>query len=277
MVVIKPTRDFTSLNRLSYTASNGPSPRGAALTIHQYKENLCSDMGIGIGQRLHSECPFAVTADEYAATGSDALETTISAAYKHVFGNLGPTDSQRCTELESKLSNGEISVRDFVAGLAKSDLYKANYFSKVSPIRGIELNLKHLLGRPPINQAEVSQYIALIAQQGFDAMVDSVTSSGEYLEVFGTDTVPYLRAWTSAAGAYCSTFVNLGRVTPANAASDTTIEGRSQLVMEFSNARNISAATGFDVSGFKYSSAVKDPNSAAFKRMFQPKTAKTWA
>ena len=147
----------------------------------------------------------------------------------------------------------------------------------MSPIRGIELNLKHLLGRPPINQAEVSQYIALIAEQGFDAMVDSVTSSGEYLEVFGTDTVPYLRAWTSAAGAYCSTFVNLGRVTPANAASDTTIEGRSQLVMEFSNARNISAATGFDVSGFKYSSAVKDPNSAAFKRMFQPKTAKTWA
>ena len=277
MVVIKPTRDFTSLNRLSYSASNGPSSRGAALTIHQYKENLCSDMGIGIGPRLHSECPFAVTAEEDAATGSDALETTIAAAYKQVFGNLGPTDSQRCTELESKLSNGEISVRDFVAGLAKSDLYKANYFSKVSPIRGIELNLKHLLGRPPINQAEVSKYIALIAEQGFDAMVDSVTSSGEYLEVFGTDTVPYLRAWTSAAGAYCSTFVNLGRVTPANAASDTTIEGRSQLVMEFSNARKISAAAGFDVSGFKYSSAVKDPNSGAFQRMFQPKTAKTWA
>ena len=277
MVVIKQTRDFTSLNRLSYSASNGPATRDPALTIHQYKENLCSDLGIGIGPRLHSECPFAVTAEEYAATGSDALQSTIAAAYKQVFGNLGPTDSQRCTELESKLSNGEITVRDFVAGLAKSDLYKANYFSKVSPIRGIELNLKHLLGRPPINQAEVSKYIALIAEQGFDALVDSVTSSGEYLEVFGTDTVPYLRAWTSAAGAYCSTFVNLGRVTPANAASDTTIEGRSQLVMEFSNARNISGAKGFDVSGFKYSSAVKDPNSGAFQRMFQPKTAKTWA
>ena len=277
MVVIKQTRDFTSLNRLSYSASNGPSTRDAALTIHQYKQNLCSDLGIGIGPRLHSECPFAVTAEEYAATGSDALQATIAAAYKQVFGNLGPTDSQRCTELESKLSNGEITVRDFVAGLAKSDLYKANYFSKVSPIRGIELNLKHLLGRPPINQAEVSKYIALISEEGFDALVDSVTSSGEYLEVFGTDTVPYLRAWTSAAGAYCSTFVNLGRVTPANAASDTTIEGRSQLLIEFSNARNISAAQGFDVSGFKYSSAVKDPNSAAFKRMFQPKTAKTWA
>ena len=56
------------------------------------------------------------------------------------------------------------------------------YYSKVSPIRGIELNLKHLLGRPPRNQAEVSKYIALIAEQGFDALVDSVTHSGNTLK-----------------------------------------------------------------------------------------------
>ena len=118
-------------------------------------------MGIGIGPRHHEECPFSSVNDQYAATGSEALEDTIAAAYKQVFGNLGPTESQRCTELESQLCNGDITVRDFVAGLAKSDLYKQNYFSKVSPIRGIELNLKHLLGRPPVNQAEVSACISL--------------------------------------------------------------------------------------------------------------------
>jgi hypothetical protein len=77
--------------------------------------------------------------------------------------------------------NGDISLRDFVAGLAKSDLYKQNYFFRVSPIRGIELNYKHLLGRPPINQAEVSAAITLIAEHGFDGLVEKLTRSGEYL------------------------------------------------------------------------------------------------
>ena len=173
--------------------------------------------------------------------------------------------------------NGDISVRDFVAGLAKSDLYKQNYFFRVSPIRGIELNFKHLLGRPPLNQAEVSAAITVIAEHGFDGLVEHLTRSGEYLEVFGTDTVPYLRAWTSAAGAYCSTFVNLGRVTPGNAASDTTIEGRSQLVMEFTNARRLSTAEGgYEVSSFSYSRAMNDPTSGAFARMYGSKNSKSW-
>ena len=300
MVAIKPTRDFTSLNRVSYAVKNSAKlkqgkainvyreeiDQGVLLTrvgelstsIHQYKENLCNAMGLGIGPRIHSECPFSSTADQFAATGSDALKATISAAYKQVLGNLGPMGSQRCSELESQLSNGDISVRDFVAGLAKSDLYKQNYFFKVSPIRGVELNYKHLLGRPPLNQAEVSAAISLIAEQGFDALVEKITHSGEYLEVFGTQTVPYQRAWTSEAGKYCSTFVNLARISPANAASDTIIEGRSQLVMEFTNARSISGAgKGYDVSGFVYSKATSDPTSEAFRRMYQSKNCKSWA
>ena len=277
MVVIKPKRDFTSLNRVSYAASNTAKPSGAATTIAQYKHDICSNLGIGIGPRHHEECPFSSVNDQYAATGSEALEATIAAAYKQVFGNLGPTESQRCAELESQLRNGDITVRDFVAGLAKSDLYKQNYFSKVSPIRGIELNLKHLLGRPPVNQAEVSACISLIAEHGFDALIDKLTQSGEYLEVFGTDTVPYSRAFKSEAGFYCSTFVNMGEVCTGNAASDTTVQSRSLLVMALNNARSLSTSAGsFDVSAFSYSKAIKDPTSGAFQRMYQPKTAKTW-
>ena len=300
MAAIKPTRDFTSQNRVSYSFRNsGKLRQGKAInvyrqeieknalltrlgepssSIHEFKENTCNAMGLGMGPRVHSECPFSTVAEQFAATGSDALSTAISAAYKHVLGNLGPMGSQRCTELESKLSNGDISVRDFVAGLAKSDLYKQNYFFKVSPIRGVELSYKHLLGRPPINQAEVSAAISLIAEQGFDAFVEKLTHSGEYLEVFGTETVPYQRAWTSEAGKYCSTFVNLARISPANAASDIIIEGRSQLVMEFSNARSISGAgKGYDVSGFVYSKATSDPTSEAFRRMYQSKNCKSWS
>ena len=42
MVVIKPKRDFTSLNRVSYAASNTAKPSGAATTIAQYKHDICS-------------------------------------------------------------------------------------------------------------------------------------------------------------------------------------------------------------------------------------------
>ena len=284
MPAIKYKRDFTHQDRVSFAFSNARDAakgsaknRGqAASSPAEYKGNQCGSMGIGSGPRIHEVCPFSAVNHSYAATGESALNSAISAAYKQVDGNLGPTESQRSVELESRLRNGDISVRDFVAGLAKSDLYKQSYFFRTSPIRGIELNLKHLLGRPPISQAEVSACISLIAEHGYDALVDKITHSGEYLEVFGTDTVPYLRAWTSEAGFHCSTFVNHSQVTQGNAASDTITEGRSQLVMALNNARNISTKQGFDVSGFVYSKAVQDPTSGAFKRMFNPKTTKNW-
>ena len=97
-------------------------------------------MGIGIGPRLHSECPFGVTADQFNPGNSAALERVIIAAYRQVFGNLPPTENQRETSLEARLLNGEITVRDFVNGLAKSDFYKANFFHAVGAQRGIELN-----------------------------------------------------------------------------------------------------------------------------------------
>jgi phycocyanin-associated rod linker protein len=275
MVAIKPTRDFTNNARTSFTATNKKSKGTAALTVEKFKENQCKSMGIGIGPRHHEECPFGVTAEEYASTGNNALETAISTAYRQIFGNANPTDSQRCKEHESALRDGRITTRDFVTGLAKSEFYKQNYYHKVSPIRGVEHNFKHLLGRPPINQSEIGSSISLIAEQGYDVFVNKLTSSGEYLEVFGTDTVPYDRAWKSEAGFYCSTFVNMCSVSTGNASSDKIVGGRSQLIMALAKARELSTSSGnFDVSGFSYSKAVRDPSSGAFRRMYMPQTAK---
>lgn len=275
MVAIKPTRDFTNNARTSFTATNEKTKQTVALTVEKFKENQCKSMGIGIGPRHHGECPFGVTAEEYASTGNNALETAISSAYKQVFGNANPTDSQRCKEHESALRDGRITVKEFVTGLAKSEFYKQNYYHKVSPIRGVEHNFKHLLGRPPINQSEIGSSIRLIADQGYDVFINKLTSSGEYLEVFGTDTVPYDRAWKSEAGFYCSTFVNMCSVSTGNASSDKIVGGRSQLVMALAKARELSTSSGsFDVSGFSYSKAVRDPSSGAFRRMYMPQTTK---
>ena len=275
MVAIKPTRDFTNNARTSFTATNEKAKQTVALTVEKFKENQCKSMGIGIGPRHHGECPFGVTAEEYASTGNNALETAISSAYKQVFGNANPTDSQRCKEHESALRDGRITIKEFVTGLAKSEFYKQNYYHKVSPIRGVEHNFKHLLGRPPINQSEIGSSIRLIADQGYDVFINKLTSSGEYLEIFGTDTVPYDRAWKSEAGFYCSTFVNMCSVSTGNASSDKIVGGRSQLVMALAKARELSTSSGnFDVSGFSYSKAVRDPSSGAFRRMYMPQTTK---
>jgi len=275
MVAIKPTRDFTNNARTSFTTTNKKSKETVALTVEKFKENQCKSMGIGIGPRHHGECPFGVTAEEYASTGNNALETAISSSYKQVFGNANPTDNQRCKEHESALRDGRITIKEFVTGLVKSEFYKQNYYHNVSPIRGIEHNFKHLLGRPPINQSEISSSIKLIADQGYDVFINKLTSSGEYLEVFGTDTVPYDRAWKSEAGFYCSTFVNMCSVSTGNASSDKVVGGRSQLVMALAKARELSTSSGnFDVSGFSYSKAVRDPSSEAFRRMYMPQTTK---
>ena len=180
--------------------------RTVAGSIAEFKRNTCSTMGLGIGPRLHSECPFGSVFDEYHPNDSAALERTIIAAYRQVYGNLPPTENERCTSLEVRLMNGEITVRDFVNGLAKSPFYKQNYFHSVAPQRGIELNFKHLLGRAPLNQAEIQKSIKLQAEEGFDALIDSLTDCAEYAEVFGSDIVPNWRTADSYAGMMTSSF-----------------------------------------------------------------------
>ncbi len=213
----------TSLKALTSATRTGPAsfstkskagkntvPRTVAGAIADYKRQHCVAMGIGIGPRLHSECPFGVTFDHYSPDNSAALERVIIAAYRQVLGNLPPTDNQRETSLEARLLNGEITVRDFVNGLAKSDFYKANFFHAVGAQRGIELNFKHLLGRAPLSQTEVQDHIKFQAEEGFDALIDKLTDSAEYTEVFGSDTVPYNRTDDSYAGMFTRSF-NLAR------------------------------------------------------------------
>ena len=123
--------------------------------------------------------------------------------------------------------NGEITVRDFVNGLAKSDFYKANFFHSVGAQRGIELNFKHLLGRPPLNQEEVQNHIKLQAEAGFDALIDKLTDSAEYTEVFGSDIVPYERSHDSYAGMFTRSFNLMRELGGMKVAVSDNAQGRN--------------------------------------------------
>ena len=133
------------------------------------------------------------------ANSVDDVDAVIRAVYKQVLGNPHVMESERLIAAESKLTNGEISVREFVRIVAKSDFYRDRYFSSCAPYRFVELNFLHLLGRAPQDQREVSEHIVRCVAEGYDAEIDSYIDSEEYETAFGENTVPCYRGKDSAA------------------------------------------------------------------------------
>ena len=253
----------TSATRTGPAAYSTPSKAGKNTTHRtfagaraEYKRQHCASMGIGIGPRLHAECPFGAVFDQYNPDNSAALERVIAAAYRQVFGNLHPRESQRETSLEVRLMNGEITVRDFVNGLAKSDFYKSNFFHSVGAQRGIELNFKHLLGRAPLNQSEVQNHIKLQAEDGFNALIDKLTDSAEYTEVFGSDIVPYERSHDSYAGMFNRSFNLMRELGGMKVAVSDNAQGRNSRTI---NPLAIASREEFKPQAFSYSAVQKTP------------------
>ena len=127
-------------------------------------------------------------------------EDIIRAAYRQVFGNRHLMELDVCPSIEALFINGDLTVQGLVTALAQSDTYRRLYLEPNSPYRFVELNFKHLLGRPPRNQAEISEHVQRLANEGFEAEITSYTYSDEYLNNFGGDTVPYARTATTATG-----------------------------------------------------------------------------
>ena len=159
-----------------------------------------------------------------------SLETVISASYRQVFGNAHVMDFERCSELEAQLRDGRLTVREFVRGLAKSSFYKDRFFRSVAPQRGVELTFKHLLGRAPETQAEISAKIALQAEHGHVGWVGGIVDSAEYVGVCGSDVVvPYARSWSSPADLSTAAFPMLAALQKSFAGSDSARGGSPAL------------------------------------------------
>ena len=220
---------------LSFEKKSESSP---ALTNADYLRKQCEDLRIPTGPRLHEECEKKVAKSVFIDSSQQACSDAIRAAYQHVYGNGHVMDHERSKSLESELLDGRINIQEFVRGLAKSDFYRTNFYEHCAPERTIELDFKHLLGRTPKNQQEVSELIAIQAAHGHDAVIDSMIDSAEYLETFGTHTVPYMRSWKSSAGAPQATFNRTASMVLGFAYSDKAIGGSSQLQRSFTSRAN---------------------------------------
>ncbi len=158
--------------------------------------------------------------NEFVPNDDDALLVAINALYKNIFGNLSLMQSERPIDIERKLRNGDITVREFTRKICKSTIYRNFYFDNISQYKSIKLRYKHILGRPIKNQIEVTQSSNLINKLGFESHIDFLIDSDEYNNVFGEDIVPYIRSWNSPIGFKTKSFLETSSISKAFATSD---------------------------------------------------------
>ncbi len=151
----------------------------------------------------------------------DDLQIVIRAIYRQILGNTHVMESQRLTTAESRLRNGDISVREFVRELAQSDLYRSLFFETSSPYRFVELNFKHLLGRAPQDQSEISEHVQIYNAEGFEAEINSYIDSDEYITSFGENVVPRARGNQTQTGVKNVVFNRSSVLDEGYAANDT--------------------------------------------------------
>ncbi|NES05102.1 MAG: photosystem I reaction center subunit XII [Okeania sp. SIO2F4] len=163
----------------------------------------------------------------------------IKAVYRHVMGNEHLMSSERLASAESLLCNGSISVREFVRGVAKSELYKSKFFYNNYHPRTIELNIKHLLGRAPYDEAEIIYHVDIYQNQGFEADIDSYIDSDEYIQSFGENIVPYYRGFSTQKGQKTVGFSRMFQLYRGYANSDRAQGNSGSPRLTYDLARNV--------------------------------------
>lgn len=126
---------------------------------------------------------------------SDDFQITeaIWAGYRQIFSEHLILESYRQPYLESQLKNRAISVREFIRGLGKTDVYRQLVAETNSNYRLVDISFKRFLGRSTYNKDEQIAWSIVIATKGLSGFIDAVVDSEEYLQNFSDSIVPYQR------------------------------------------------------------------------------------
>jgi phycobilisome core-membrane linker protein len=178
-------------NQLSNPAARGVAPGSLGPKVFKYDQAPSYTGSFAKGRGSKNTKGIIV---KYSESSTQAV---IQAAYLQVFGRA-VYDGQRLKVDEIKLENGEITLREFIRRLAKSNLFRSLYWTSLYVTKSIEYIHRRLLGRPTYGRQEINAYFDICAKKGFYALVDAIIDSPEYSQVFGEDTVPYERYLTPA-------------------------------------------------------------------------------
>ncbi len=126
---------------------------------------------------------------------SDDFQITeaIWSGYRQIFSEHLILESYRQPFLESQLRNRAISVRDFIRGLGKTDVYRHLVAETNSNYRLVDITFKRFLGRSTYNKDEQIAWSIVIATKGLSGFIDAVVDSEEYRQNFDDSIVPYQR------------------------------------------------------------------------------------
>lgn len=121
------------------------------------------------------------------------IDELIWAAYYQIFHEQQMLKNNRQIDLESQLRSGQITVRDFIRGLAISDSFRRLNYDSNNNYRFVEICVQRILGRQVYNQREILAWSIVIATKGFKGFIDDLLDTEEYIDNFGDNTVPYQR------------------------------------------------------------------------------------
>lgn len=166
------------------------------------------------------------------------IQGVIWATYRQVLGNDYVMSAERLVSSESLLRQGHIRVCDFVRTLALSELYKKKFFYSTPNVRFIELNFKHLLGRAPYDESEITKHVNFYIQQGYEAEINSYIDSAEYQNNFGEQIVPYYRGFATQKGQKTVGFGRMFQLYRGSASSDRARVNHKKGTLTTELARN---------------------------------------
>lgn len=121
------------------------------------------------------------------------MDEIIWACYRQIFSEHQILNSTRDLFLESQLRFNQIKVKDFIKSLVLSDSFRYLNYDVNNNYRIVEMCVQRILGRDVYNEREKMAYAVILGQKGFEAFVDLLINSEEYIENFGETIVPYQR------------------------------------------------------------------------------------
>jgi len=159
-----------------------------ALPLLEYAPNSQNQRVAGY-EKSGEEKPRVYTTDNVLDPAE--IDDLIWAAYRQIFSEHQILKSNRQTFLESQLKYGQITVRDFIRGLATSDAFRRLNYEPNSNYRFVELCVQRVLGRDVYSEREKIAWSIVLATKGLDGFITALLDSDEYLSNFGYNTVPY--------------------------------------------------------------------------------------
>ncbi|MBW4551944.1 MAG: phycobilisome rod-core linker polypeptide [Aphanocapsa sp. GSE-SYN-MK-11-07L] len=124
---------------------------------------------------------------------ADEIDALIVAAYRQVFHEQQMLSNNRQLLLESQLKSQQITVKEFIRGLATSDAFRRLNYDVNNNYRFVELCVQRLLGRQVYSDREKMAWSIVLASKGLHGFVDDLINSEEYISNFDNNTVPYQR------------------------------------------------------------------------------------